>query len=596
MQTEITRQSLSVAHFFTDPVRAILSPMEPAIQKLFAFDELWQLYQAARRDGQACTVEKLLALLDIEYRLDAEEIANIPQSGPVLAVANHPFGLLDGALLAVLLPQVRPDVKILANSFLEMLPELRHRCIFIDPFGHRDAVPGNARALRECLAWLRGGGMLVAFPSGEVAQPEWGRETPTDPPWNPAIGRLAKLARASAVPIFFKGSNSVAFQLAGTVHPALRTVSLPRELLNKRGRRITIRIGRPVSRATLESLAGGGEVIEYLRCRTYLLDTPSAGVANLMAQLRMPKAEVADEPAPEALTAEIDRLAPERKLAESGELAVYLGQQRDMPEVVREIGRLREIAFRQAGEGTGRSIDLDRFDQYYLHLVLWDHSGKRVVGAYRLGPTPDILPRYGIGGLYTSTLFRYGRELFDEIGPAIELGRSFIRPECQKQFAPLFLLWKAIARYAAGRPECARLFGGVSISNAYHPVSRHLIVKFLEARRAEAVARFVTPRTPYQPDGRILRRTGVISTPPDSIDQLSGLIAGLESDGKGVPILLKQYLKAGGRVLGFNVDRGFSHALDALVMVDLRVAPASLTERYLGRAGAEAFFASAGRH
>jgi len=601
MQTDITRQSLSVSHFFANPLRAILSPMDAAFQKLFAFDELWQLYQAARREGQPRAVERLLALLAIGYHLDPAEIEYIPRSGPVLAVANHPFGLLDGALLDVLLPQVRPDVRILANSFLEGLPELRERCIFIDPFGHKDAVPENARALRECLAWLRRGGMLVAFPAGEVAHPEWGSETPADPPWNPVIGRIAKLAGASALPIFFKGSNSVAFQLAGTLHPALRTVSLPRELLNKRGQRVAIRIGRPVSSATLESLSSGHEAIEYLRCRTYLLDTPEragAGVASILPQFRTAKkcAPVPAAPWSDALAAEIGQLAPERKLCESGELAVYLGNRSELPQVVREIGRLREVAFRGAGEGTGRSLDLDRFDRYYQHLVLWDQSGKRVVGAYRLGPTPDILPRYGVGGLYTSTLFRYGPELFEEIGPAIELGRSFIRPECQKQYAPLFLLWRAIARYAASRPECPRLFGGVSISNAYHPVSRHLIVKFLEARRAGHAARFVTPRTPYQPDGRLLRRTGVLSSVPDNIDELSNLVASLERDGKGLPILLKQYLKAGGRVLGFNVDRGFSHVLDALIMVDLRVAPVSLMERYLGKAEAQAFAATAEQH
>ncbi|HEV3330257.1 MAG TPA: GNAT family N-acyltransferase [Bryobacteraceae bacterium] len=600
MQSEITRQSLSVSHFFANPLRAILSPMDGAIQRLFAFDELWQLYETAQREGQHGAVERVLAALGIGYHLDPQEIDNIPRSGPVVAVANHPFGLLDGALLAIVLPRIRPDVRILANSFLEGVPELREQCIFINPFGHKEAIRGNARALRECLGWLRGGGMLVTFPAGEVAHPEWGNETPADPPWNPAVGRIAKLAGASALPIFFQGSNSVAFHLAGTVHPALRTVSLPRELLNKRGQRIRIRIGRPVSSATLEPFSGS-EVIEYLRCRTYLLDeTGHSGSRGMWILPPLPKANkhapIAAAVSPSVLAAEIARLAPERKLCESGEFAVYLARQSESPEVVRELGRLREIAFRGAGEGTGRSIDLDQFDQHYLHLVLWDHSSQHVAGAYRLGPTPDILPRLGVGGLYTSTLFRYGLELFDQIGPAIELGRSFIRPECQRQFAPLFLLWKAIARYVAGRPECARLFGSVSISNAYHPVSRHLIVKFLDARRAEHVARLVTPRTPYQPDGRMLRRTGVPSNVPESIDDLSGLIAGLERDGKGLPILLKQYLKAGGRVLGFNVDRRFSHVLDALVMVDLRVAPVSLMERHLGKTGARAFAASAVRH
>lgn len=595
MQTEFTRQSLSVSHFFTDPLRTILCPMDGAIQKLFAFDELWQLYEAARREQAPDVVERVLDSLAIGYQSDPAELELIPRSGPVLVVANHPFGLLDGALAAVVLSRVRPDVRILANSFLAGVPELRDRCIFIDPFGHRDAIPANARALRECLAWLRRGGMLVTFPAGEVAPPEWGSETPADPPWNPVIGWIAKAGRASALPVFFRGSNSAAFQLAGTVHPSLRTVSLPRELLNKRGRSMQIRIGRPVSAATLKALQGR-EVIEYLRCRTYLLDTSEyPGMSRLLAPVANGKkrAPVATAASGGILAAEIAQLPPERKLCESGDLAVYLARQRELPEVVREIGRLREIAFRGVGDGTGRAIDLDEFDRHYLHLILWDHNCQWVAGAYRLGPTPDILPHAGIGGLYTSTLFRYGLELFDEMGPAIELGRSFIRPECQKQFAPLFLLWKGIAQYVAGRPQCSKLFGCVSISNGYHPLSRHLIVQYLEERRVDGAAKFVSPRTPYQPDGRVLRRMGGLSSLPEGIDELSGLIAGLERDGKGIPILLKQYLKAGGRVLGFNVDRNFSHVLDALVMVDLRVAPVSLMERYLGKAGAQKFAAAA---
>lgn len=578
-------------------------PNLPSSLKLFAMGELLQVYAAARcGDGCSRALENVLALLSITYEVIPSELENVPKSGPVLGVANHPFGLLEGILLAVLLPRVRPDVKILANSLLAGIPELADRCIFVDPFGRKDSIRSNARALRECLAWLEGGGMLVTFPAGEVAQPAWRIETPADPPWNPSAGSLAKRAHAAAVPIFFKGSNSLAFQLAGMLHPALRTASLPRELLNKRGKRFTIRIGRLVSSATIESLPTGRAVTDFLRARTYLLDSSESvrpalgfpGVKNSVLRfLPQPRLEqrlqpVAAPAPPSTLASEIARLAPERKLAESSGMAVYLAGQDEFPVVVREIGRLREIAFRGAGEGTGRSLDLDRFDSYYLHLVLWDHNSNQVVGAYRLGPTPDILPKYGIGGLYTSTLFRYSRTLFQQTGPAIELGRSFIRPEFQKQYAPLFLLWKGIARYLVNRPDCPRLFGAVSVSNAYHPVSRHLIARFLEARRADELARMVMPRSPYRPDRRLLS-TGDWSDVPDEIDKLSNLVAELESDGKGVPILVKQYLKAGGRLLGLNVDRRFSDALDALIMVDLRSAPLSLLERYLGKAEAQLF-------
>lgn len=587
--------ALSVCRLLNEPLRSLLNPVEPAIQKLFSFDRLWLAYQAARSPGDpVATVEKLLALLGIAWRLESAELAHIPRTGGVLAVANHPFGLLEGAILAVVLPRIRPNVRILSNSLLAGIPELAERCIFIDPFGRKGSVGGNAAALRECLDWMSSGGLLATFPAGEVAHVDFKTGTFTDPPWHASLARMAQRAGAAAVPIFFAGANSVAFQIAGALHPSLRTASLPRELLNKRGHPVEIRIGRPVSPATLESFASAREATEYLRCRTYLLDPGSH--APLVNRFHPPlifprRALIAAAAPPGDVAREIESLPPERRLAESGDLVVLCGASAEFPTAMREIGRLREIAFRRAGEGTGRSIDLDRFDGYYQHLVLWNTAAHEVVGAYRLGPTPDILPRYGIRGLYTSTLFRFRPDLFDRIGPAIELGRSFIRPEYQKQYAPLLMLWKAIARYASRRPECATLFGGVSISNDYHPVSRHLMVKFLETRRAGDLAALVSPRHPYRPAAHVFRRTGLLTRVPGDVEELSGLIAEMESDGKGIPILVKQYLKTGGRLMAFNVDRGFSGALDALIMVDLRTAPAAMLERFLGKSGAAAFAA-----
>jgi len=459
----------------------------------------------------------------------------------------------------------------------------------VNPFGRKESIGGNAGALRECYAWLRRGGLLAAFPAGEVAHLNWRDGNLADPRWNSSVVRIALRAGAAVVPVFFEGSNSVAFQLAGLV-PGLRTASLGREFLNKRGRVVKVRIGRAIPRSDLEAYPSVEQVTEYLRCRTYLLSHPGAARSEGPRFLLSPKkAEVAPPQREGELDAEIGRLHSSRKLCESGELAVYLGSAEELPNVLREIGRLREIAFRRAGEGTGRSVDLDRFDRYYQHLVLWNRDCREVAGAYRLGPTPDILPRHGIRGLYTSTLFRYRKDFFERIGPALELGRSFIRPEYQKQYAPLLLLWKGIGRYVAGRPECATLFGGVSISDNYHPVSRHLLVKFLEAHRVEELAPMVAPRRPYRPADRVFRRTGFPPRIPDDLEGLSELIAGLEGDGKGAPILIKQYLKAGGKLLGFNVDRGFADALDALILVDLKNAPRALLERCLGKAGAEAF-------
>ncbi|MGA2273022.1 MAG: GNAT family N-acyltransferase [Bryobacteraceae bacterium] len=595
MRTETGNELPSFSGLFQEPLRRLLDPVEPAIERLFAMDRLRQTLETARgmaNGGDA--VERLLEALGIAWEASPAELERIPRSGPLLVVANHPFGLLEGAILANALPAVRPDVRILTNSLLAGVAELRQWCIFVNPFGAKQAVGENARALLEAVAWLRSGGALVVFPAGEVAHFDWKSGTLADPDWNPAVARIAQRTNSASVPIFFEGANSVGFQLAGVLHAGLRTASLPRELLNKRGRRIRMRIGRPVTPATLQSFESAREAIEYLRCRTFLLDdTAAAAGPELRLPLRLLPARrqtpVAAARATDHLAAEIAALPPRSRLCDNGEFAVYLANESAFPGVVAEVGRLRELAFRQVGEGTGRAIDLDRFDHHYEHLVLWHEGDSQVAGAYRLGPTPDILPAHGTRGLYTSTLFRFRKDLFERIGPAIELGRSFVRPEYQRQIAPLLLLWKGIARYVATRPECAVLFGGVSISNQYHAVSRHLMVRFLEAHRAGELAGLVTPRSPYKSSQRQFRRTGMVSHVPANIEQLSGLVADLERDGKGVPILLRQYLKTGGKLLAFNVDRGFSHVLDALIMVDLRSAPTAILERYFGKPEAAAF-------
>lgn len=568
----LTPPLISVTGLLHEPLRSLLNPVEPAMQKLLLLERLERLLAESRRESAGgAALDRMLERLDITYSTDEAELARLPRTGPAVVVANHPFGLLDGAILASLLARVRPDARILANSLLASVPDLSERCIFVDPFGESGAVAGNAGALRRCVEWLHGGGLLAAFPAGEVAHMNWREGAVTDPEWNPAVARIAQKTGTAVIPVYFGGGNSMAFHLAGAMHPALRTASLPRELLNKRGSRIRVRIGKPVQGAELRSLGDCGEASRYLRCRVYSL-APTTGA-------RRPRAAgkaIAPPQDAARMAQEIAALPTESRLCESGALAVYVARAVQTPAVLTEIGRLREVAFRAAGEGTGQPLDLDRFDRHYLHLVLWNREKDEVAGAYRLGPTPDILPRYGVKGLYTNTLFRFSSGLFERTGPAIELGRSFVRPEYQKQYAPLLMLWKGIVRYVARRPECAVLFGGVSISNDYHPVSRHLMVRFLESYRRDPLAAMVSARNPYRPAGASLNRA------PADLDALSGLVSGLEQDGKGVPILVRQYLRSGGRVLAFNVDRKFSSALDALILVDLRNASSAVIDRYAG--------------
>ena len=293
------------------------------------------------------------------------------------------------------------------------------------------------------------------------------------------------------------------------------------------------------------------------------------------------------------LKAEVESLPAEQHLVTSGQFSVHFARAEQFPWCLQEIGRLRELTFRAAGEGTGKASDIDLFDACYLHLFVWDRQAGAIVGAYRMGLADEIVARYGKRGLYTQSLFRYGDRVLQAMNPAIELGRSFVRAEYQRSYAPLMLLWRGIGQFIVRHPQYAMLFGAVSISNDYEPASRRLIVDFLNAKNIEKnLARHVKPRRPFRGDKAAACDRAEFAALND-IEDVSRLVRQIERDSKGVPILLKQYLKLGGRLLAFSADTHFNDALDGLIMVDLRASDPRVLARYMGDEGAASFL---GRH
>jgi putative hemolysin len=573
-------------------------PGIPAVAGNFLpVEKIRDLYRRVSQSPGSFGFESLLAEMRIEVQVEAADAARIPVAGPVVAVANHPFGMLDGAVLAALLSRVRPDVKIMTNYLLRDVPELAQHCIFGDAFeaGPANRLDGNQRATREALSWLREGGMLAVFPAGEVSHWQFPQAEISDPEWNDTAARLVRRTGATALPVYFCGRNSMSFHLFGMIHPRLRTAFLLQEFLQQEGRTVEVRVGSEISGESVSAMADDREAIEYFRWRTYLLARRRRPEKSRPVEVRSRISEKVQEPvasaeSEETMFAELALLPEQRCLAESGDLAVYLAKAEETPRLLQEIGRLREVTFRATGEGTGKSRDLDRFDHYYRHIVLWHKSKRELVGAYRAGNTAEILADYGVSGLYTSTLFRYDTRIFERLGPALELGRSFIRTEYQRQYAPLLLLWKGIARLLAMQTDTAVLFGAVSISKDYSKASREMIYRFFEARmRDDELAGMIEPRRPFRPS--VLRPWDcrAMCYALRDIEELSQPITDVESDGKGVPILLRQYAKIGGKLLGFNVDRKFSNVLDGLVVVDLRKTEAAVLERYMGREAAAQF-------
>ncbi len=577
--------------------------IQPAIEPLLYLDRLNRCYADYHETLGWCRgpheiFQSVLTAIGVSYDLSPRDLHNIPTRGPLVVVANHPFGGLEGVVLGAVLLQVRSDLRILANHLLKRLDGIGDTIIPVDPFDTPGSVNGNLKGLKTALAWLKAGGVLATFPSGEVASFQWKTGRVADPAWSPHVAAIARRTRAAVLPVYFPGQNSLLFQLLGLLHPRIRTALLPRELMNKAGRRVRLFVGKAIPWQVMKKYASDASLTDYLRLRTQFLK--NRGVTNTRQRLRLvvsktdPRRPLPIMAAvPQAgLLADLAGLPQAQQLISSGDFAVYIARASQIPSLLNEIGRLREITFRDACEGTGNAVDLDRFDAHYLHLFLWNHASDELVGAYRLGLTDVILEAHGAQGLYTNQLFRYKPALLKQLAHSVEFGRSFIRPEYQKKFNSLMLLWKGIGAFIAQHPQYAILFGPVSISTDYHTVSRNLIVRFLQAKRFDTkLSRFVSPRRPFR-TGKLMGVTRrLLQTTVNDIDDISLLIAEIEKDGKGIPVLLRQYLKLNGSLICFNLDPAFADVVDGLLMVDLRKTEIRLLKRFMGAEGVERFTA-----
>ena len=571
---------------------------QEALAKLTGLTRINRVYaQAATALDQWEFLRALLKVLQVDSEVAPGDLTRLPAQGPVVVVANHPFGGIEGIILPELLGRRRRDIKVLANYLLKPVVELRDMFIYVDPFGTTASPGASLAGLRQALAWLRQGGVLVVFPAGEVSHLHWSSRTVTDPIWSPTVAWLLRQSGSAALPAFFAGHNGMFFQALGLIHPLLRTVLLPREALNKSGKTIQVKFGQVIQPETLAGLGGDAAVMTHLRLRTYMLQghfgaqpAPSRLVPRSRRRPK-PRQERVAAPVPAwQLAQEVNLLPPAQLLLTSGGQKVYYAQARQIPHLLQEIGRLREITFRGVGEGTGRGIDLDRFDAHYLHLFVWNEATAEVVGAYRLGRTDRLLVDQGQAGLYTATLFDFAQEFWQQLPPALELGRSFVRPEYQKNYTALLLLWQGIGRYLAQRPYYHYLFGPVSISNAYNEFSQGLLATWLSLHTfLPELAQYLRPKNPWRvpPSRHQQLRLALAGT--QAVEDLSALLADVDPQRRGVPVLLRQYLKLGGKILGFNRDPDFSNALDGLILVDLLQTSPAVLQRYMGKPGWAAF-------
>ena len=562
----------------------LTQPLLAAANRLTGLSRLNGLYQQARRAvAEGDFLDTALATLGVRCDLDPQRLAQVPDTGPLVVVANHPFGGVEGMALAQALRRRRPDLRILANHLLGRVPELDPLMIHVDPFAGAAAARRNHAPLRQALAWLKGGGALLVFPAGAVSHWHLRARAVTDPPWQPTVSWLVRRSGAAVLPVFVAGRNSASFQLAGLVSPLLRTALLVRELLRSQRRVLRVELGRPIGADELERLSDDAQRTAWLRLKVYALaPRPATKPGPVRA------AAVCSGPQSQSLPAEVAALPAEARLLSHGDFAVYLTCAAQIPGVLQEIGRQRELTFRAAGEGSGKALDLDDFDRHYLHLWLWDHSQGRLAGAYRLAPIDRVLAERGERGLYVASLFRFRRGALRALGPALELGRSFVTCDYQRDFQPLLLLWQGIGRYLVANPQYTKLLGPVSIARTYSDQSRGLMAHYLSRYCASAELAGAV-RGNYRPPRLQGLGDATVARLLHDVDAVASLVSAIEDDGKGLPVLLRHYLKLNGQVLAWNVDRAFGDVLDALLLVDLRRSDPRLLRRYMGAEGAAQF-------
>lgn len=550
------------------------------VMYIMRLNKINKLYSNVYDDDSEAFLERLIEALGVTIEINEEDLSKIPQEGPFITISNHPFGGLDGIILIKLLSKIRPDYKVMANFLLKKIVPIQDYFLAVNPFEDRKNI-SSASGIKEALRHLSEGKPLGLFPAGEVSSYKADSNNIEDKEWGQSVLKMIKKAHVPVIPIYFKGSNSLLFQLLGLIHPMLRTVKLPSELLNKKNRIIRMRIGSPISPEIQNSFTDIMQYGKFLRAKTYLLGS-SLEVKKFF--LKSQKAEKNSEPVAsgvdaEVLKKEVENVTEDYLLFTMKNYSVFCAPTLKIPNVLNEIGRLREVTFRAVGEGTNRSIDLDEFDLYYYHLFIWDNDASRIVGAYRVGKGKDIIDRYGIKGFYINTLFKIRKDMLPVLYESIELGRSFVIEEYQRKPLPLFMLWKGILYFLIKNPEYRYLIGPVTISGKYTTVSKELIMKFILRNHWDAeLAQCVTPRSKYRVETNDPDVDIMVDASGSDIAMLDKMIGDIEPSSDKLPILLKKYISLNGRIIGFNIDPKFNMCLDGLLILDLFDVPMNTIE------------------
>jgi putative hemolysin len=552
------------------------------LMKVLKISTLNKFYKKHKHLKDIDFLDSILDEFKIKFEIPEEDLKRLPKEGAYITVSNHPLGGIDGILLLKLMLEQRDDFKIIANFLLHRIAPLKPYIMPVNPFEDRKDVKSSIAGFKNSILHLRDGHPLGLFPAGEVSTYKDGKLV-VDKPWEEAAMKLVKKAEVPVVPIYFHAKNSNLFYQLSKISDTFRTAKLPSEVLTQKRRIIKVRIGKPISVNDQKEHTSLDGFSEFLRRKTYMLsntfENKSKILDNISSTLKTPKVpkNIVTPVDNSLMIKEVDALREnDSRLLQSKNYEVFLAQADKMPNMLREIGRLREITFREVGEGTNEAIDLDVFDNYYHHMFLWDNDKKVLAGAYRMGLGSKIFERYGIDGFYLQNLFRFEPELYKMMSQSIEMGRAFIIKEYQQKPMPLFLLWKGIVHTTLRFPEHRYLIGGVSISNQFSNFSKSLMVEFMKSHYYDPyIAQYVYPKKEFKVKLKDADKDFVFDEAAADLNKFDKFIDEIEPGALRLPVLLKKYIKQNARLVAFNVDPLFNNSVDGLMYIKIADLPES---------------------
>lgn len=515
-------------------------------------------------------INELFEELGFSYTISNRDLQKIPSEGRLICVANHPIGSLDSLSLLKAFLEIRPDVKIVANDVLYKFDYLKKVLL---PF-KLDSIKVQKQNIEAIQKALENDSVVIIFPAGTVSR--LNGLTIADSKWSKGAVHFAKKTNSPILPIYINAKNSVLFYFISAINKKLSSVLLAHELFNKRGRTINIKIGNLIpAKAFSNSLIDKDYQTKLLRKHTYLIGRNKKGIYSTVSNVIHP----------------LDRRLLKKELAGAnfiGEthdgMKIYLTTKDESPHLLNEISRLRELTFRKIGEGTGKRLDLDKYDTFYKHLIVWDDAELEIVGSYRLGIGTEIMQNYGVEGFYTSTLFNFSQKLKDEyLVHSLELGRSFIQKKYWNTNA-LNYLWQGIGAYLSYNNSIKYLFGGVSISNNYELSAKEAITFYYgkyygdDENIAQSKRKFVIGSKKENELKKIFSDLNV----KEAYKTLKHI---LKPMGFSVPILYKHYsdlCEPGGvKFLDFGVDPDFENCIDGLILVEVEKIKEEKKQRFI---------------